>query len=311
MPLEYFDLRADHDIYPTRQPDRETWIERQDPVVWSDWSDAAPISRAETEFFDRNGYLVLKGLFEPEEIAALVDTASELRGALAGSDDPTVVTEPDSAAVRTIFRLERTHRLMDRLSRDRRLAGIARFLLGDEVSIHQSRLNYKPGFSGKEFYWHSDFETWHAEDGMPRMRAVSASLLLTDNRAHNGALMLMPGSHKTYVSCQGETPENNFENSLKRQEIGTPSQQSLSDLARMHGIEDAEGPAGTLVLFDCNTIHGSNGNITPQPRSNAFFVYNAVSNALVEPFAAEAPRPDHLAARGTPRPLSLHDGALV
>src|SRR3546814_3200003 len=57
-----------------------------------------------------------------------------------------------------------------RLAADERLAGVARFLLDDTVYIHQSRLNYKPGFQGKEFYWHSDFETWHVEDGMPRMR---------------------------------------------------------------------------------------------------------------------------------------------
>ena len=313
MPLEYDNshIGAEADAYPTRLPDRESWQERADPVLWQDWTEKAPISREEAEAFERDGFLVLKNLFSAEEVRALIDTAAALRSELAGSKAEEVVTEPGSDAVRTVFQLERHHELMDRLSRDARLAGIARFLLGDEVYIHQSRLNYKPGFTGKEFYWHSDFETWHAEDGMPRMRAVSASLLLTDNRAHNGALMLMPGSHKTYISCQGETPEANHESSLQKQEIGTPSQQSLRDLARMHGITDAEGPAGTLVLFDCNTMHGSNGNITPDPRSNAFFVYNAVSNALVEPFAAKAPRPDYLARRGTPEPLELHDGALT
>lgn len=313
MPLEYdvLESSAQTDAYPTRDPEKETWRERVDPTVWQDWTDQAPISRAQADAFDRDGFLVLDDLFSTDEIAALVSQAAELRSALEGSDAAEVVTEPGSEAVRTVFNLETRHDLMARLSRDVRLAGIARFLLNDEVYIHQSRLNYKPGFTGKEFYWHSDFETWHAEDGMPRMRAVSASLLLTDNRAHNGALMLMPGSHKTFVSCQGKTPDANYETSLKTQKIGTPSQESLRDLAQMHGITDAEGPAGTLVLFDCNTIHGSNGNITPDPRSNAFFVYNAVSNALADPFAAEEPRPDHLAHRGTPSPIKLRTGALV
>ncbi|GGB98704.1 ectoine hydroxylase [Marivita lacus] len=313
MPLEYdvLESSAQTDAYPTRDPEKETWRERVDPTVWQDWTDQAPISRGQADAFDRDGFLVLEDLFSTDEIAALVSQAAELRSALEGSDAAEVVTEPGSDAVRTVFNLETRHDLMARLSRDVRLAGIAQFLLNDEVYIHQSRLNYKPGFTGKEFYWHSDFETWHAEDGMPRMRAVSASLLLTDNRAHNGALMLMPGSHKTFVSCQGETPDANYETSLKTQKIGTPSQESLRDLAQMHGITDAEGPAGTLVLFDCNTIHGSNGNITPDPRSNAFFVYNAVSNALADPFAAEEPRPDHLAHRGTPSPIKLRTGALV
>ncbi len=313
MPLEYdvLESSAQTDSYPTRDPEKETWRERVDPALWKSWTDQAPISRAQADAFDRDGFLVLDDLFSTDEIAALVSQAAQLRRAHEGSDAAEVVTEPGSDAVRTVFNLETRHDLMARLSRDVRLAGVARFLLNDEVYIHQSRLNYKPGFTGKEFYWHSDFETWHAEDGMPRMRAVSASLLLTDNRAHNGALMLMPGSHKTFVSCQGETPDANYETSLKTQKIGTPSQESLRDLAQMHGITDAEGPAGTLVLFDCNTIHGSNGNITPDPRSNAFFVYNAVSNALADPFAAEEPRPDHLAHRGMPSPIKLRTGALV
>lgn len=310
MPLEYAQVTPCADAYPTRTADSERWMERTDPVVWpSDRSDA-PITEAQAQAFDRDGYLVLRDLFSAEEVRALIDSATTLRTELAGSDAEGVVCEAGTDAVRTVFELERQNALMDRLSRDRRIAGAAKALLGDEVYIHQSRLNYKPGFTGKEFYWHSDFETWHAEDGMPRMRALSASLLLTDNRAHNGALMLMPGSHRTYISCQGETPEDNHASSLVKQEIGTPSQASLRDMAEIHGIADAEGPAGTLVLFDCNTLHGSNGNITPEPRSNAFFVYNAVSNACTQPFAAPAPRPAFLGQPGTPTPLEICEGDL-
>jgi ectoine hydroxylase len=57
------------------------------------------------------------------------------------------------------------------------------------------------------------------------------------------------------------------------------------------------GPAGSATFFDCNMMHGSNGNITPSPRVNLFLVYNSVDNALVEPFAAPAPRPTFIASR--------------
>jgi ectoine hydroxylase len=61
------------------------------------------------------------------------------------------------------------------------LLDIAQFLLDEELYIHRSRLNYKPEFRGKEFYRHSDFETWRVEDGMPRMRALSMSITHTEN----------------------------------------------------------------------------------------------------------------------------------
>ena len=302
--------RTHADAYPTRLP-QETWTERQDRTVWSQWRPDAPLTAQQADSFERNGFLVLENLFTPEEVKALQAEAKGLREGGRTLMENTVITEPGSEAVRTIFKLPEQNALFDRLARDRRLAGIARFLLGDEVTIHQSRLNYKPGFTGKEFYWHSDFETWHAEDGMPRMRAVSASLLLTDNDANNGALMLMPGSHKMFVGCAGETPDDNHKTSLKAQEVGTPSHEALSRLARENGIETATGPAGTLVLFDCNTMHGSNSNITPFPRSNAFFVFNAVSNALRDPFAASKPRPDFLASRGDALPLEIASGPLA
>ena len=38
-----------------------------------------------------------------------------------------------------------------------------------------------PGFTGSGFSWHSDFETWHAEDGMPSIRTVSCSIPLMEN----------------------------------------------------------------------------------------------------------------------------------
>jgi ectoine hydroxylase len=179
----------------------------------------------------------------------------------------------------------------------------ARQILGSEVYIHQSRVNLKPGFSGKEFYWHSDFETWHQEDGMPRMRALSVSIALTDNYPFNGPLMVIPGSHKTFVACVGETPEDHYKQSLKRQEYGVPDHDSLRRLTEQGGIAAPTGAAGSAVIFDCNTMHGSNGNITPLPRANAFLVYNAVSNALGDPYGAPRPRPGFIATRGRVAPL--------
>ncbi len=191
------------DPYPSRLHE-EKWLPREDKVVWSQWRPDAPLTAQQADQFDRDGFLILKDLFTEDEVNALVTESAALRGGERDLIDGSVVTEPGSDEVRTIFKL------------------------GDDVYIHQSRLNYKPGFTGKEFYWHSDFETWHAEDGMPRMRAISASLLLTDNDGNNGPLMLMPGSHKTFIACAGETPEDNHKTSLKKQEVGVPSHEALT-----------------------------------------------------------------------------------
>jgi ectoine hydroxylase len=115
--------------------------------------------------------------------------------------------------------------------------------------------------------------------------------------------MDIPGSHNTYVACVGETPENHYKQSLKRQEYGVPDHDSLRSLTNKGGIAAPTGAAGSAVFFDCNTMHGSNGNITPYPRGNAFFVYNSVENTLQQPFRGLKPRPEHIATRQNFSPL--------
>lgn len=299
------------DIYPSRHAKLAEFLPRLDPVVHSDWQEDAPIGKEQAAQFDREGFLVLENLFSEGEVAFLQTVARSLLADPAALEEETVISEPESREIRSIFRIHAQSSTIARLAADERLAGVARFLLGDEVYIHQSRLNYKPGFQGKEFYWHSDFETWHVEDGMPRMRALSMSILLAENTPHNGPLMLIPGSHHSFLTCVGETPEDHYRMSLKRQEYGVPDEDSLAELAHKHGIVAPTGKPGSVVIFDCNVMHGSNGNITPFPRANAFLVYNAVSNRLGPPFGVERPRPEFIAARGEPRPIVPVRGPLV
>ncbi|MCJ2187159.1 ectoine hydroxylase [Novosphingobium beihaiensis] len=297
------------DLYPTRCTGEPQLLARSEPVVRRAWEPGAPLTKEQIEQFGRDGYLVLEDVFSADEMAALQAETGRLLGDPAALKDETVIAEPGSREVRSIFEIHGQSELMARLAADVRLAGVASYLLDDQVYLHQSRLNYKPGFQGKEFYWHSDFETWHAEDGMPCMRALSMSVLLAENTPNNGPLMVIPGSQRVYVTCVGETPDDHYKHSLRKQEYGVPDDDSLAELAHKHGIVAPTGKPGTVIVFDCNLMHGSNGNITPFPRSNAFFVFNAVSNRLTDPFAAARPRPDFIAARHV-RPIVPVSGHL-
>ncbi|MBS99122.1 MAG: ectoine hydroxylase [Oceanospirillaceae bacterium] len=292
-----------HDIYPSRKQAKPEIIEREEPTVFASDYLRAPISETLIRQYERDGFLLLPNVFSQAEVNGFLAEMNNMQKdeALLASD--AAITEPEGNALRSVFQIHRNNDLYSRVAADPRIADIARFILNDEVYIHQSRLNFKPGFSGKDFYWHSDFETWHVEDGMPRMRALSASILLTDNNEFNGSLMLMPGSHKEYIACVGETPEDYYRDSLKNQTVGTPDSGSLNDFQQRYGLQYAKAKAGSVLLFDCNVMHGSNSNITASPRSNLFFVYNAMSNRVVEPFGPAKPRPEFLATREQIEPL--------
>jgi ectoine hydroxylase len=276
-----------------------TWeaAERVDPCVWED-GPSGPCSLDEEALanYAERGFHLAEGLFSPKEAATLLEEANRLAAAVQGPAQG-VVIEPGSRAVRSLFRLHETSEVFAAVARDPRLLDVARHVLGGDVTIHQSRINFKPALDGKEFFWHSDFETWHIEDGMPRMRAVSVSLLLTPSTEFNGPLLLIPGSHRTFIRCVGATPENHHEQSLRKQEYGVPSGDALKQLVKEGGMVAAKGCAGTAVFFECNTMHGSSGNLSPFPRTNFFVVYNSVDNRLVDPFGGMPPRPEFLADR--------------
>lgn len=301
------------DAYPTRTQSSAAILARHEPVVYEDEiraNESARLTAAQRNSYQQNGFLLMPELFNQEEVGYLFDAMQGMREEFTHAGRKEVIAEPGSGEVRSIFNVHRLNEIFANLVRDPRVLNVAREILGSEVYIHQSRINYKPGFTGKEFYWHSDFETWHSEDGMPAMRALSCSILLTDNSDCNGPLMLIPGSHHHYVSCMGETPDENYKTSLKKQDVGVPDQILLRYLADMGGIKSCSGKAGSVVFFDCNTMHGSNGNITPYPRSNVFFVYNSIENQLELPKGGLTPRPEFVATREGIAPLSPRELAI-
>jgi ectoine hydroxylase len=298
------------DPYPSRVGGEARVQRRSDPVVHSSGAerDAGPLSTAELARYEQQGFLCLDHFLDAQQTGHIASEAQRLFRERRNDPDPRVVREPGDDEVRSIFRVHEDVEAVATLVRNPKLLALASQILGGPAYIHQSRINYKPAFRGQPFHWHSDFETWHVEDGMPRMRAFSVSIGLTENRTDNGPLMVIPGSHRHFICCPGRTPEAHYERSLRRQEAGVPPDPLVDTLARDNGIEVATGMPGSLTVFDCNLMHGSNGNITPYPRSNLFLVFNAVENALAPPYSGQAPRPEHVATR-QPKPLSSRSQA--
>ncbi|MDT0389782.1 ectoine hydroxylase [Streptomyces sp. DSM 41921] len=284
------------DLYPTRGA-AEVLTPRQDPVVWGAPDAPGPIVPADLLSFERDGFLAIDQLITDDEVTVYRDELNRLVNDPDIRADERSIVEPKSKEIRSVFEVHKISEVFARLVSDERVVGRARQILGSDVYVHQSRINVKPGFGASGFYWHSDFETWHAEDGLPRMRTVSVSIALTENFDTNGGLMIMPGSHKTFLGCAGETPKDNYKKSLQMQDAGTPSDEALTRFATEHGIKLFTGRAGSATWFDCNCMHGSGDNITPFPRSNVFIVFNSVENTAVEPFAAPVRRPEFIGAR--------------
>ncbi len=282
------------DNYPSRGA-LETIFDRVDPTVYGKGLNERAMNDLEIEFYEHNGFIVFNDFFSKDEVASFKNAFKSLKENEGLMQRDEYIMEPQSNELRSVFSQHLFHPLFEKLSKDRRILDKVEQILGSKAYIHHSRINVKPAYSGKSFPWHSDFETWHAEDGLPQCRCVTAWVMLTDNTPFNGPLYLIPGSHKKFVACAGKTPNNNYKESLQNQKYGVPSLDAIQELSQEKELIAALGKAGTLVFHDGNVMHGSPDNISPYARTNAFFVYNSVENRPLEPFGASSRRAPFLA----------------
>ncbi len=208
------------------------------------------------------------------------------------------MNEPGSGRVRSALSVHNDDPFYS-LSYHPELVKIARGLVGGNCYLHQSRINYKYGLEGTGWSWHSDFETWHAQDGMPGMRCFSAMIPLTSNTADNGALLVIPGSHSKFISCKALNEVSDYKANWTNQMDGLPSNEAISSCLKENGgkVVSVSCDVGDLVLFDCNVLHGSAANMSPNSRTNLFFVFNSLGNQLQDSFCGAPPRPEYAATR--------------
>jgi ectoine hydroxylase len=296
------------DVYPSRLFPAPSVQQRLDPVVYG--RGEPPIDPQRLADYAYNGFAVLDSPFSDGEIRSFIDELARIRRDKRIVERREAVTGRHSRSLCSLYGIHRINALFSKLAADERIVRIAQYILGSDVYVYQSRLNLEPGLRGESDYWHSDFETWHTEDGMPRMRALSVAILLREPDASNGPLMFIPGSHHSFVACTNGKSGRQHNPAAPGPEMGTPDDTSIRDLVNHGGIEMPKGPPGTVIVFDCNTMYGANSNITPYPRETLYLVYNSVDNQVSEPYCGDARRPEFRAARHEvapvkPTPLTL------
>ena len=223
--------------------------------------------------FEERGYLFYPSLLDAAEVAALQKALPEIMN----RPGPEVVRESgDPTAARLVFGAHVFSEPYRRLSLRPRLVNPVRQLLGDEVYLHQSRLNPKQGFGGGNAWdWHQDYPPWHKIDGMPRPKCIMASVFIDECSAVNSPLLVVPGSQRHGLL------ESKLHDDAKGKgyELHHIDHVTMERLAEEGGIEALVGPAGSVALVHCNVVHGSANNVSPWRRAILYLIYNAVSNA--------------------------------
>ncbi len=156
------------------------------------------LSAEQLKAFDEQGYVFFPNCFSEEEIALLRSEAENILKL-----DRQEVWREKSGAPRTAFAAHKFNKVFEVMSRHPRLVEPLMQLFGESVYVHQFKLNAKAAFEGDVWQWHQDYGTWARDDGMPEPRAMNIAIFLDEVLPINGALMIIPKSHKQGVLAAG------------------------------------------------------------------------------------------------------------
>lgn len=211
--------------------------------------------------YRERGWLILRGLFSPEEAAAWQAECDRLLGL--------DLVHPDN--IRTPFRMnsgdspERIDPVVDisplffALARDERILGPVRALFGDEPLLFKDKMISKlPGADG--YTMHQDQAWWQL---CPADDILSASVAIDGASASNGTIELFSGCHDRLLTPEGEM-RNLREEEARRID---PERGTL-----------VETRPGDVVLFHSLTPHRSGPNVSDHPRRSLYLSYSAARN---------------------------------
>jgi len=245
------------------------------------------LTRQQLEQFDRDGYLFFPGQFSADETRVLTEAVPELYS----RREVYNVREKGSDAVRINFAAHLTSAPFARLARHPRMVQPVMDLLGEELYMHQFKINGKMAFEGDVWQWHQDYGTWLNDDLMPTERAMNVAIFLDDVNEFNGPLMFIPGSHKKGVlEAQHDTRTTSYplwtvDDALIRQLVDRAG-------GKHGGIVSPKGPAGSMILFHSCLVHASGSNLSPWNRVAVYLSLCAVSNHI-----RRFKRPEYIAHR--------------
>lgn len=284
------------DRYTTRKGDKFKVIKRIEKTVNKNPNE---LTLDQVNNYKENGFVVVKGFFSESQIRNAKSRSEEIFNNNIGY---IVNKEPKSDIVRSALQVHLLSEFKELI--DKRLVSLSRSILGGKTYLHQSRINYKHGKSANGWNWHSDFETWHAKDGMPGMNCFTAMVVVDDNTVENGCVNFIPKSHNSFISCPS-VGNVNPDNEFSEQTEGVPSDLMIDKIKKKYNSDafNAVCNSGDLVLFDCNTLHYSGGNNTDNKRTNVYFVFNQIDNRLVKPFNGGDNRPEEM---GCTNPIILN-----
>jgi hypothetical protein len=213
--------------------------------------------------YHRDGYVILRRLFNQEEVELLRRTAHEDRRL-----DELSFSRADGegGVVRLTLWNHPGDTIYGMFARCRRIVDTAEKLLDGEVYHYHSKMILKDARVGGAWAWHQDYGYWY-ENGVLFPLLTSAMIAVDPATRENGCLQVIKESHQMGRINHGKSGD----------QAGADLKRVNEALGRLELIY-CEMEPGDAIFFHCNTLHRSDQNRSDQPRWSLICCYNAARN---------------------------------
>ncbi|CAD5966594.1 putative phytanoyl-CoA dioxygenase [Planktothrix tepida] len=228
-----------------------------------------PLSPEQIAEYHAEGFVIVRGFFDPEELEPL-QLACEEDPEIKGTQ--TSVTDHLGRTFKVATWTDLGNAMLGVIPRIARIVDAAEALLGMECYHWHSKLLRKQPHTDSVVNFHQDYWFWYY-DGCLFPQLLTCTIAIDKNTKENGCLQIVKKSH-----LLGRLDQVSLGN-----DYGTEPERLEKILERLE-IVHCELEPGDALFFHANTLHGSGSNYSDLPRTLIHCTYNAVSNS---PFLTE------------------------
>lgn len=217
----------------------------------------------ERKQFEDDGFVMVRGLFHPEEIERLLTTAksdvSLEAGALARRDGEGGIT-------RLRVWNEATDDIYGRFARCERIVSRMETFLGGEVYFYHSKMMLKEPRTGGAWAWHQDYGYWY-NNGCLYPYMGSCMIAVDHATRENGCLQVLKGSHHM----------GRFDHVKVGDQTGADPDR-VEQAKKLLDLVYCEMEPGTALFFHSNLLHRSDQNRSDRSRWTFITCFNTARN---------------------------------
>jgi ectoine hydroxylase-related dioxygenase (phytanoyl-CoA dioxygenase family) len=241
--------------------------------------------------YHRDGYVALPRLIDGTRVAELRRVTQDFveRSRRVAASDDVFDLDPRHTPASPVLRRIKNPADHDPLYRwvafESPIPDIVTELIGPSITFHHSKLNLKGGLVGAPVEVHQDAAFYpHSNDDV-----LAVGLLLDDATEDNGALAVLPGSHRDAIHDHYDA-QGRFTGCMRREDVERLDRGRAPLLSL---------PAGSIHIHHYRLVHWSAPNTSPADRRLLINAYAAADAVSLVPDTTRSPLYGQL-VRGTP-----------